>query len=63
MRAVEHRRHGHHSSAFLLEREGRLRESAAAWRAIIDWNEARNLTLESEWPRSELERLRVALAG
>jgi tetratricopeptide (TPR) repeat protein len=52
-----------YSSAFLLEREGRLAESADAWRAIIDWNDARGLTRESEWPRRELERVRVALAG
>ena len=47
-----------YSSAFLLEREGRLDESAAAWQAIIDWNGARGLTLETVWPKQELERLR-----
>jgi tetratricopeptide (TPR) repeat protein len=52
-----------YSSAFLLEREHRLQESAEAWQAIIDWNDARNLTLESEWPRQELARLRAKLAG
>jgi tetratricopeptide (TPR) repeat protein len=46
-----------YSSAFLLEREGRLEESAAAWQAIIDWSEARGLTLETVWPKQELERL------
>jgi tetratricopeptide (TPR) repeat protein len=50
-----------YSSAFLLEREHRLEESADAWQAIIDWNDARNLTLESEWPRRELARLRAKL--
>jgi tetratricopeptide (TPR) repeat protein len=50
-----------YSSAFLLEREDRLEESAAAWQAIIDWNEAREQTLETEWPRRELERLRAEL--
>ena len=50
-----------YSSAFLLERQGRLRESAAAWQAIIDWNDARWLSLESEWPNRELERLRQLL--
>ena len=48
-----------YSSAFLLEREGRLEESAAAWQAIIDWNRARGLTLETVWPKQELERLRA----
>jgi tetratricopeptide (TPR) repeat protein len=48
-----------YSSAFLLEREGRLEEAAEAWQAIVDWNEARGLTLEAEWPRRELERLRA----
>jgi tetratricopeptide (TPR) repeat protein len=47
-----------YSSAFLLEREDRLEESAAAWQAAIDWNDARNQTLETEWPKRELERLR-----
>jgi len=50
-----------YSSAFLLERQGRHRESAAAWQAIIDWNDARGLSLESEWPNRELERLRQLL--
>jgi len=52
-----------YSSAFLLEREDRLEESAAAWQAIIDWNEAREQTLETEWPKRELERLRTELAA
>jgi tetratricopeptide (TPR) repeat protein len=52
-----------YSSAFLLEREDRLEESAAAWQAIIDWNDARSQALETEWPRRELERLRVELAS
>jgi tetratricopeptide (TPR) repeat protein len=30
-----------YSSAFLLERAGRLAEAAVAWRSIIDWNESR----------------------
>ena len=52
-----------YSSAFLLEREDRLQESAAAWQEIIAWNDARNLILESEWPKRELGRLRAKLAG
>ena len=51
-----------YSSAFLLEREHRLEESAAAWQAIIDWNDARHLTLESEWPTRELARLCATFA-
>jgi tetratricopeptide (TPR) repeat protein len=51
-----------YSSAFLLEREHRFEESADAWQAIIDWNDARHLTLESEWPTRELARLRAKLA-
>ena len=51
-----------YSSAFLLEREDRLEESAAAWQAIIDWNQARSQTLETEWPKQELARLRAELA-
>jgi tetratricopeptide (TPR) repeat protein len=52
-----------YSSAFLLDREDRLEESAAAWQAIIDWNQARNQTLETEWPKQELERLHTELAA
>ena len=52
-----------YSSAFLLERQDRLEESAAAWQAIIEWNEARNQTLETEWPKRELKRLRAELAA
>jgi tetratricopeptide (TPR) repeat protein len=48
-----------YSSAFLLEREARLEESARAWQEIIDWNTARDLTLETVWPTQELERLRA----
>jgi hypothetical protein len=43
--------------ATLLEREGRLGEAAAAWRSIIEWNESRGYTLQSEWPKQELSRL------
>jgi tetratricopeptide (TPR) repeat protein len=47
-----------YSSAFLLEQEGRLAEAAEAWRSIIDWNESRGYTLQTEWPKEELARLR-----
>jgi tetratricopeptide (TPR) repeat protein len=46
-----------YSSAFLLEREGRPEEAAEAWRSIIGWNEARGYTLQTVWPRQELDRL------
>jgi len=49
-----------YSSAFLLEREGRLHEAIEAWRSIIAWNELRGYTLQTVWPRQELERLRAA---
>jgi tetratricopeptide (TPR) repeat protein len=52
-----------YSSAFLLEREDRLEESAAAWQAIIAWNEAREQALETEWPKRELERLHAELTA
>ena len=52
-----------YSSEFLLEREDRLEESAAAWQAIIDWNEAREQTLETEWPKRGLQRLRAELGA
>jgi tetratricopeptide (TPR) repeat protein len=52
-----------YSSAFLLEREGRLAEAAEAWRYIVDWNTARGWELTAVWPREELERVRGLLAG
>ena len=49
-----------YSSAFLLEREGRLAEAIEAWQGIIEWNESRGYLLQCEWPRQELERLGAA---
>lgn len=51
-----------YSSAFLLEREGRLGEAVEAWRYIIDWSDARGFALDTEWPKQELERLRGLLS-
>jgi tetratricopeptide (TPR) repeat protein len=51
-----------YSSAFLLEREGRLAEAADAWRSIIEWNQSRGFTPQTEWPKQELQRLRIANA-
>lgn len=49
-----------YSSAFLLEREGRLEEAIEAWRYILDWCESRGYELDTEWPKRELERLHGA---
>ena len=46
-----------YSSAFLLEREGRLDEAREAWRYIIEWSQARGNSLDVVWPKQELERL------
>ena len=46
-----------YSSAFLLEREGRLAEAADAWRSIIAWNERHCFNADMEWPKRELKRL------
>jgi tetratricopeptide (TPR) repeat protein len=48
-----------YSSAFMLEREGRLAQAADAWRSIIEWNQSRGFTVQTEWPKQELERLRT----
>ena len=29
-----------------------------AWRYIIDWSDARGFSLDTEWPKQELQRLR-----
>jgi tetratricopeptide (TPR) repeat protein len=47
-----------YSSAFLLEREGRLAEAAETWRSIAEWHLERGFDLQAEWPIRELERLR-----
>jgi tetratricopeptide (TPR) repeat protein len=49
---------GLYMSAFLLEREGRRAEAIKAWQSIVDWNESRGYTLQTVWPKQELERLR-----
>ena len=51
-----------YSSAFLLEREGRLAEAAEAWRYILEFSTTRGWDLTALWPRQELERLRALLA-
>jgi tetratricopeptide (TPR) repeat protein len=52
-----------YSSAFLLEREGRLEEALDAWRSIINWSEVRGYVLDTLWPKQELERLRSLAAS
>jgi tetratricopeptide (TPR) repeat protein len=47
-----------YSSAFLLERQGRLGEAIEAWRSIISWHDARGFSAYTQWPRQELERVR-----
>jgi tetratricopeptide (TPR) repeat protein len=46
-----------YSSAFLLEREGRLAEAAEAWHHIIDSATERGWDLTAAWPRRELQRV------
>ena len=52
-----------YSSAFLLEREGRLAEAAEDWRHILDYCEAHGWELTAAWPRQQLGRIRGLLAG
>ena len=47
-----------YSSAFLLEREGRIEDAMVAWRFIIDRSEGLGFTLDTLWPKQELDRLR-----
>lgn len=46
-----------YSSAFLLEREGRLAEAAEAWRHIMEYATEQGWELTAAWPRQELQRL------
>src|SRR5262249_19069481 len=52
-----------YSSAFLLERGGRLAEAAEAWRYILEFNTSRGWELTAIWPRQELQRLRGLACG
>lgn len=51
------------SSAFLLEKLGRLAEAAGEWRYIIGWMEEDGDTIHPGWPRRELDRLEAELAA
>jgi tetratricopeptide (TPR) repeat protein len=51
-----------YSSAFLLEREGRLAEAVESWRHIVEYSDARGWELTAVWPRQELQRLREQLS-
>jgi len=51
------------SSAFLLERLGRLADAAAEWRFIIGWMQDRGDAIHLDWPRRELARLEAQLTG
>lgn len=51
-----------YSSAFLLEREGRLAEAADAWRHIVAYATERGWELTAVWPRQELQRVLGLLA-
>jgi tetratricopeptide (TPR) repeat protein len=52
-----------YSSAFLLEREGRLPEAVEAWRFIIERCDERGWELTAAWPTSELARLQGRQTG
>ena len=52
-----------YSTAFLLEREGRLEEAAEAWHSIGEWCEQHDAQLAAEYPRRQLERARRCLHG
>jgi tetratricopeptide (TPR) repeat protein len=48
-----------YSTAFLLEREGRVAEAVEAWGSIVAWCEEHDAELATEYPRRELARLRA----
>ena len=52
-----------YSSAFLLERLGRLAEAIGAWRRILEHADARGWELTAIWPRQEIQRLQERLGG
>ena len=52
-----------YSSAFLLEREGRLAEAAEAWRQIVNYATGQGWELTASWPRQELQRVLGLLAA
>jgi tetratricopeptide (TPR) repeat protein len=50
-----------YSSAFLLEREGRLAEAIEAWQHILDYATEHSWDLTAAWPRQEIQRLQSLL--
>jgi predicted TPR repeat methyltransferase len=51
-----------YSSAFLLERGGRLAEAAQAWRHIVAHAQAHGWDLTAAWPQRELQRIEGLIA-
>jgi tetratricopeptide (TPR) repeat protein len=51
-----------YSRVFLLQRVGRLHEAAAEWEAIIEWQLRHDYTIQTEWPKRELARVRALIA-
>jgi tetratricopeptide (TPR) repeat protein len=52
-----------YASAYLLERERRHDEAIGVWRQILDWNRARDNTMDVNWATRELDRLHARHAG
>ncbi len=50
-----------YSTAFLLEREGRLKEAIEQWNLIIKWLTERNYNENVDWPKQEIERIKKKL--
>jgi tetratricopeptide (TPR) repeat protein len=53
----------HDSTAFLLERLGRLPQAADEWRFIVNWCEEHDAPVEAQWPREMLQRIEAALGA
>ena len=51
------------SSAYLLEREGRIEQAIDVWQEIVAWSRARDNSLDVQWTERELARLRERAAG
>ena len=53
----------YYMSAFALEAMGRYQEAIAEWRYIIDWHEAHDHAIHTEWPKEMIAGIEAKIAA